>query len=330
VAEPVIDVHGHAIVPAAMALAGPEPAAQAARAAEVAILGPETQAVQEAMIERIGPLLVDVEARLAALDRAGIDQQVVSPSPAHYCPWAAPSLAERIARVTNEGIVAHCAESDRLHGLGYAPLQIAETALLDAMDLGLHGVEISTFEPGIDLSSPELAGFWARAEELGALVFIHPWGCTLDERLSGSYMTNLVGQPVEHTVALSHVIMSGLLDRHPRLRILAAHGGGYLPFHPARMDHGWRVRPELTRPEELPSSYLRRIWFDSVVYEPGLLDVLVERVGADRVLMGTDFPFDMGVEDPVALVEASGLDDAARAAVRGGNAAGLLGLEVGT
>lgn len=326
VAEPVIDFHGHAIVPAAMALAGPEPAAQAARAAEVSILGPETQAVQEAMIARIGPLLVDVDARLAALDAVGIDLQVVSPSPAHYCPWASPSLAERIARTANEGIVAHCAESDRLHGLGYAPLQVAETALLDAMDMGLHGVEISTFEPGIDLSSAALAGFWARAEELGALVFIHPWGCTLDERLSGSYMTNLVGQPVEHTVALSHIIMSGLLDRHPGLRIVAAHGGGFLPFHPARMDHGWRVRPELTTPAEVPSSYLRRIWFDSVVYEPGLLETLVARVGADRVLLGTDFPFDMGVEDPVALVEATSLSEADRGAIRGGNAAGLLGL----
>jgi aminocarboxymuconate-semialdehyde decarboxylase len=201
---------------------------------------------------------------------------------------------------------------------------VAETALLDAMDMGLHGVEISTFEPGIDLSSASLAGFWARAEELGAIVFIHPWGCTLDERLSGSYMTNLVGQPVEHTVALSHIIMSGLLDRHPGLRIVAAHGGGFLPFHPARMDHGWRVRPELTTPAEVPSSYLRRVWFDSVVYEPALLTTLVERVGVHRVLMGTDFPFDMGVEDPVALVDASELDDAAKDAIKGANALELL------
>jgi aminocarboxymuconate-semialdehyde decarboxylase len=324
VAEPVVDFHGHAIVPAAMALAGPDPAAQAAREAEIAILGPETQAVQVAMIERIGPLLVDVEARLAALDAVGIDVQVVSPSPAHYCPWASPSLAERIAKVANEGIVEHCAQSDRLEGLGYAPLQVAETALLDAMDMGLHGVEISTFEPGIDLSSASLAGFWARAEELGAIVFIHPWGCTLDERLSGSYMTNLVGQPVEHTVALSHIIMSGLLDRHPGLGIVAAHGGGFLPFHPARMDHGWRVRPELTTPAEVPSSYLRRVWFDSVVYEPALLTTLVERVGVHRVLMGTDFPFDMGVEDPVALVDAADLDDAAKDAIKGANALELL------
>ena len=180
----------------------------------------------------------------------------MSPSPAHYCPWAEPALAERFARTANEGIVEHCAHAaDRLHGLGYAPLQVAERVLEDAVgDLGLHGVEISTFEPGIDLSSPVLEGFWARADELGAIVFIHPWGCTLDERLRGSYMTNLVGQPVEHTVALSHIILSGVLDRHPGLRILAAHGGGYLPFFPARMDHGWRARPDITDPGELPSS----------------------------------------------------------------------------
>jgi aminocarboxymuconate-semialdehyde decarboxylase len=327
VGELVVDIHGHAIIPEAMALAGPEPAAQAARAAEAAILGPATQAVQEAMIDRIGPLLVDVDARLEALDGAGIDVQVVSPSPVHYCPWAEPELAERIARTVNEGIVAHCAQRpERLAGLGYAPLQAAQAALEDAMRLGLHGVEISTFSPGLELSSPDLEGFWARAEELAALVFIHPWGCTLDERLSGNYLTNLVGQPVEHTVALSHVIMSGLLDRHPGLRIIAAHGGGYLPFHPARMDHGWRVRPELKTPEELPSSYLRRIWFDTVVYEPGLLTALVERVGEDRVLLGTDFPFDMGVENPVALLNAAPrLDADARAAIRGDTALELLG-----
>jgi aminocarboxymuconate-semialdehyde decarboxylase len=127
-------------------------------------------------------------------------------------------------------------------------------------------------------------------------------------------------------VALSHIIFSGLLDRHPRLRILAAHGGGYLPFYPARSDHAWRVRPEIRTPASEPSSYLRQLYFDSLVYEPELLATLVERVGADRVLLGSDFPFDMGVEDPVARVQAAGFSADECDAICGGNAAALLGL----
>jgi aminocarboxymuconate-semialdehyde decarboxylase len=328
----VIDVHAHAIVGAAMALVQDEPGMQAAREQEAAMLGPESAAEQVELIKRVGPLLTDMERRIAEMDRAGVDVQVVSPSPAHYHDWAPPDLARRLARTVNEGIAALRDERpDRIAGLGLAPLhepEVAEVALVEAMtDLGLKGVEISTAAPGRELSHPDYAPFWARAEELGALVFIHPWGCSLGERLAQHYLYNLVGQPVETTVALSHIIFSGLLDRHPKLRILAAHGGGYLPFYPARSDHGWRVRPEITSPASEPSSYLRRLYFDSLVYEPELLATLVERVGADRVLLGSDFPFDMGVEDPVARVQAvPSLSADERDAICGGNAAALLGL----
>ena len=328
----VIDVHAHAIIPAAMALVGPEPGFQADRAREAELMGPESAAEQDNLIQRVGPLLVDLDARLETMDRAGVDVQLVSPSPAHYCDWAAAGLAETIASTVNTGIAELVARRpDRLQGLGFAPLHAAEPALVEAMGpLGLHGVEISTSGPGLELADAELEPFWAKAEELGALVFVHPWGCSLDERLDRHYLRNIVGQPVEHAVALSHVILSGLLDRYPNLKLLWAHGGGYLPFAPGRMDHGWAVRPELRTPVDKPSSYLQKMWYDSLVYEPGLLEALVARVGADRVLLGSDFPFDMGVPDPVGDVHAaSGLDAEAQRCICGGNAAALLGIAEG-
>ncbi|MFT3863211.1 MAG: amidohydrolase family protein [Solirubrobacterales bacterium] len=329
---PVVDVHAHAIVEPAMALMAGQAEAQTAKRRELEIVGPASAHTQKEMIAKVAPLLTDVEQRLAAMDRAGVDIQLVSPSPAHYHDWPEPELATVHARMIATGLAELCAtRPDRLLGLGLAPLQdpgVAEAVLVETMkDFGLRGVEISTNAPGRELGDPELEGFWARAEELGAVVFIHPWGCTLAERLSGHYLYNIVGNPVETTVALSHIIFSGLLDRHPDLKIIAAHGGGYLPMYPGRMDHAREVRPELDSPAGRPSDYLRRLYFDSLVHDPEQLSGLVDRVGADRILLGSDFPFDMGVPDPVERVEAvPGLDEEERCAICGGNAVSLLGI----
>jgi aminocarboxymuconate-semialdehyde decarboxylase len=326
----VIDVHAHALLPAVEELVAEDPRAREARAQEVALFGAASAGPMRAMVERVAPLMLDLEARLAKMDAQGVDLQLVSPSPAHYHAWAPAELAGTLARAVGEQIAALCERSPRLVGLAYAPIQhpdVAERALLEAvMEMGLRGVEIPSHGGPHELGDPELDGFWARAEETGALVFVHPWGCTLGLRLSRHYMSNIVGQPVENAVAISNLILSGLLERRPGLRILVAHGGGYLPFHPGRMDHGWAVRPELTTAER-PSASLRRLYYDSLTFEPELLATLVGRVGADRVLMGSDFPFDMGCEDPVAHVRAApGLSDAERRAILGANAARLLGL----
>ncbi len=157
-------------------------------------------------------------------------------------------------------------------------------------------------------------------------MLIHPWGCTLGDRLSAYYLSNVVGNPAETTLALSHLIFGGVLDRHPGLRICAAHGGGYLPYYAGRSDHAWEVRPESRTTARPPSAYLRDLYYDSLVYQAGTLAYLVETVGAGRVLLGTDYPFDMGVTDPLARLDAAGLDDGARAAIAGGTAAALLGI----
>jgi aminocarboxymuconate-semialdehyde decarboxylase len=327
----VIDVHAHAMLPGVERLLADDPRAAEARLRETEFFGPESAGPSREMVQRVAPLMLDLDARLAKMDAQGVDVQLVSPSPAHYHSWAPAPLAAQLATAIGQEIGELCRRSERLVGLGYAPLQhpdVAEAALLEAVtDLGLRGVEIASHGAEHELGDPALDPFWAKAQETGAVVFIHPWACTLGSRLSRHFLSNLVGQPVENAVAISNLILSGLLERRPGLRIVVAHGGGYLPFHPGRMDHGWRVRPELTTAQR-PSEALKRLYYDSLTFEPELLATLAARVGADRILMGSDFPFDMGCEDPVAHVRAApGLSVAEQEAILGQTAARLLGLD---
>ena len=192
--------------------------------------------------------------------------------------------------------------------------------------LGLRGVEISTAVAGQDLSDPGLDPFWAAAEQLGSFVFIHPWGCSLGSRLALAYLGNIVGQPAETTVALHHLVFGGVLDRFPALRICAAHGGGYFPHYLARADHAYEVRPESRTMARRPSDYLDALYFDSLVYTDGALSRLLSVPGADHVLLGTDYPFDMGVPDPVDRIDSLGLPAPDRDAIAGATAARLLNL----
>ncbi len=320
----IIDVHAHCLVGEVEAVVAGDPRLAAHQELEARRSGPEALAVSGQMIRSRIPLLTRVDTRLAEMDAAGVDVQVVSPSPSHYHYWADPELARTITHAANRGIAALVAEEPtRFTGLGLVPLQhpdLLVAALDDALGLGLAGVEISSHAPGVELSDARLDPFWARAADTGAVVFLHPFGCTLDERLDRFYLSNTVGQPVENAVALSHLIFAGVLDRHPGLRIVAAHGGGYLPTFLGRSDHAWQVRPDAQGCAEKPSSYLRQLWFDSLVHTPEALRALVAAVGADRVLLGSDYPFDMGVPDPVARLDAAGLLLSDRDAIAGGNA----------
>ncbi|WP_406072253.1 amidohydrolase [Streptomyces sp. NBC_01020] len=328
---PTVDVHAHVLLPEIEALVDGLPGLAEAKALDARRNGPAALQVNGPMIgERIARL-TDPAVRLAAMDAQGVDVQLVSPSPSHYHYWADEETAEKVYRLANEATAAHCsAAPDRLHGLGLVALQHPEEAvraLEHALAQGLSGVEISSHAPGCELSDPAYEPFWSRAEETGAIVFLHPFGCTLDERLDQWYLSNSVGQPTENAVALSHLIFSGALDRHPGLKVIAAHGGGYLPTHIGRADHAWTTRTDAgSGCAHLPSSYLKRLYFDSLVHDPYVLRELVRAAGADRVLLGSDFPFDMGTEDPLSALRAARLPDAAFHAVRGGNAAALLHL----
>ncbi|MER7394493.1 amidohydrolase family protein [Streptomyces sp. NPDC000151] len=326
---PTIDVHAHVLLPEVEALVDGLPGLAEARALDARRNGPAALAVNGAMVRERIPRLTDTGVRLAAMDAQGVDIQLVSPSPSHYHYWADEETAEKLYRLANEATAAHCsAAPDRLRGLGFVPLQHpgqTVRALEHALAQGLIGVEVSSHAPDRELSDPAYEPFWTRAEATGALVFLHPFGCTLDERLDQWYLSNTVGQPTENAVALSHLIFSGVLDRHPGLKVIAAHGGGYLPTHIGRSDHAWSTRSDAGAGcAHLPSSYLKRLYFDSLVHDPYVLRELVRVAGADRVLLGSDFPFDMGAEDPLGALRAARLPEADFDAVRGGNAAALL------
>ncbi len=333
---PVTDVHAHLLLPELHEEVARRAPGEVQEAADLDLLrnGAESQAVSGPMVGSRIPKLTRLDARLAAMDEQGVDRQWVSVSPNHFYPWAEEGLAVWIAMETNRLVADHVAGApDRLTGLGVVPLQ-HPSRILECVDdailgRGLAGVEISSFAgaPGertVELSDERLEPFWARVEELGAVVFLHPFGCSLDERLDRFYLANTVGQPAENAVALSHLIFSGVLDRHPALKIVAAHGGGYLPTAIGRSDHAWRVRPDARGCIDEPSSYLRRLWFDTVVHDARALRHLIDVVGETQVVLGSDYPFDMGLDDPAREISAAGLPEGTLLRVLGGNAEELL------
>ena len=331
-AVPAIDVHAHVAVPNSDAMLEGQPGLAQQRATDAGTLGSASLQLNLQQIAGIGPKLVDLDLRLAAMDAARVDVQAVSATPVPHL-WADRELAGRYTASVNESVAAFCARrTDRLLPIGTVSLQHPDLAVaqLEAVvrDHGMRGVQISTSAgPGRELDDSSLADFWAAAEEFGAAVLIHPWGCTLGERLNAYYLFNSVGNPTETALALSRLVFSGLLERHPRLKVWSAHGGGYLASYVVRADHAWGARSDARTTEQPPSELLRRTWVDSLVYTPEQLRHLVSVMGPSQVTLGSDYPFDMGVDDPVDRLEAAGFDAATTDAIRGGNAARLLGLE---
>ncbi len=324
-----VDIHAHVDVPAIAALVAGQPGLAEDFAHQLATFGPASMdRNRELTATTYAPLLAEPDQRFARMDAGGVDVQAVSVIPTLYHYWAEPGLATDLVATANAHVAdVVAARPDRLVGLCTVALQHPELAaeqLRTAAAAGLRGVEISTSVAGRDLSDRALDPFWAAAQESGSFVFIHPWGCSLGSRLAMAYLGNVVGQPAETTVALHHLVFGGVLDRFPRLTICAAHGGGYFPHYLGRADHAYEVRPESRTMARRPSEYLDSLLFDSLVYSDDGLRRLLEIAGPERVLLGTDYPFDMGVPDPVARVDRLELAPAARDAVVGGTAARLL------
>ncbi|MDB5890775.1 MAG: hypothetical protein JWP47_1606 [Polaromonas sp.] len=295
---------------------------------------PLTREINMGQMKVRGPQLSDIAVRLRDMDRMGIDVQAVSPAPAQYYYYAEADFGLELARGINDGIAAIAgAHPDRFVGIGTVPLQNAAMATRELVrcvtKLDMRGIEIGTNVNGIDLADKRLGldKFFAKAEELGTVLFLHPMGFTHADRMTDYYFNNIIGNPLESTLAVAHLIFGGVVDRFPKLKFCVAHGGGYMPHAFARMDHGWKVRPDAQTAisRKKPSSYLKKFYFDTVTFDTGLLATLVEQVGASHVMMGSDYPFDMGDDDPVGLVErVSQLSDAERQQIMGRNAARLL------
>jgi aminocarboxymuconate-semialdehyde decarboxylase len=330
---PVIDLHCHISTPAVEKLVTGHPDRLAEIKSTGELQGPKsTEHNRTVMLPACMAKMTNLETRLSDMDAMRVDIQVLSPSPGQYYYWADEDLAKQIVTLQNEHIAETvAAHPDRFAGLAAVALQHPELAAAQlehaVAKLGMRGVEISSSAGGRELADPALDVFWAKAEDLGAVVFIHPLGTSLGARLNKSYLANIIGQPIETTIALSHLIFGGVLDRNPTLKIVAAHGGGYLPTYSTRSDHAWHARPDSHTMEEPLSNYLRRIHFDSLVYTPEALKALIDQVGSSQIVVGTDYPFDMGSYDVLELIAAvEGLSDAQRGDILSGNAATLLGL----
>lgn len=306
-----VDVHAHCLIPGAIEMMGRKATENEALAG------------------------VSLNDRLRAMDQQGIDVQAISINAFWYA--ADRDVARKIIALQNEKLAELCAtHPDRFVGYASVALQHPDMAVeqleVGMKKLGLRGAAIGGNVNGEELSSPRFAPFWAKAQELGALIFLHPQAPSgvpeLGKRLQGNgFLSNVIGNPLETTIALSHLIFEGTLDRFPRLRICAAHGGGYLPSYAGRSDQGCLTFPENCVKGALkkrPTEYLRQLYFDSLVFTPEALRHLVAECGASQIMMGTDYPYPWTSTSVDHILGTPDLNQAERLAILGRTAAALL------
>ena len=274
---------------------------------------------------------IDLPTRLKMMDDARVDVHVLSlTSPMVY--WAPPEFGAQLAQVYNDGLArAHREYPDRFLGLAALPMQAPELAVKEidrASRLpGIRGVYMGTHIMGRNLDEEDLRPVFARCEQLGLPIFLHPLSPLGRDRMRKYHLINLIGNPTENAIAAASLIFGGVMDAFPKLDVVLPHSGGTMPSLIGRWDHGATVRAELKHMTRPPSSYLRRFHYDTITHSDSILTNLIEQVGADRVVMGSDCPADMSYTQPVAVVErlntvASGDRDR----IVGGNAARLLRL----
>jgi aminocarboxymuconate-semialdehyde decarboxylase len=250
------------------------------------------------------------EAKLAAMDRKGIDISMISPAPPMFYYWADADLALEVAGLVNDGVADMVGvQPARLRGMATVPMQHPDAAVAELERVvrayGFKAVEIGTSIEGAQLAEGRFRPLLRRASELNVFVFAHPYYVGAKSGLENYYLTNLIGNPLDTTVMLANLMFSGRLDELPDLKLLLAHGGGFAPYQIGRLVHGHAVRSEANGiSKSSPKELLKRIYFDSLVFEPQALRYLIDLVGADHVCIGTDAPFDMADADPGATIEA--------------------------
>jgi aminocarboxymuconate-semialdehyde decarboxylase len=317
-----VDVHAHCAVPEAMALMGMKLSTPGSTLPP--LLHMATQASE----------------RIRAMDEQGIDVEALSINPYWY--KADRDVASQLIKLQNEKLAEACAaHPDRFVAFASVALQHPDLAAQQLEDgvkkYGLRGAGIGGSVNGDEISDPRFHPFWAKAEQLGALVFIHPQGTgvavDLQNRLKGNgLLDNVIGNPLETTVALSHLIFEGTLDRFPGLKICAAHGGGFLPSYAGRSDQGCHVFPDrCAGPKDgalkkKPTEYLKQMYYDNIIFSPEAMRHIIAEVGASQIVVGTDYPYPWTKTAVDLVMSTPGLSDADRAAILGGTAAKLLGI----
>jgi aminocarboxymuconate-semialdehyde decarboxylase len=307
-----IDVHAHCVIPEAQAL-----------------LGLQTRDV------RFGRGIDEVGAqRLQVMDTQGIDVEALSINPVWY--RAERDVAERVVSIQNERLAEYCAaHPDRFVAFASVALQFPDLAAQQlehgVKQLGLRGAAVVATVGDDEFADPRFHPFWAKAEELGVLIFLHPQGAPdIARRLGGNgWLPNTIGNPLDTTIALSHLIFEGTLDRFPGLKLCSAHGGGYLPSYAARSDYALRIHPEMDTGVKLrkqPSEYLRQMYYDTLIFTSEALRHLAAEVGVSQLMLGSDHPYPWQAESVDHILQAEGFTDEERIAMLGGNAGELLGV----
>lgn len=325
---PTIDLHAHAIVPEAVrAMHGghPDEAPQLIEEEGVTYLAFPGR-------ERLGPLTpgaFDTAARLADMDAQRVDTQVIAVPPAFFHYHLQGDIGSDFARIQNDGLMSLSdSNPDRFHVFATLPLQDVPSSLQELERIVPHphvrGIQIGTNIDGTDLDHPDLRPLWAAFESANVPVWVHPDQRSLagKDRLDTYYLQNLIGNPLESTIAIARLIFGGVLEKHPQLRFGFVHGGGFAPYQTGRWNHGWNCRSEPKRivADVEPGEYLGQMFFDSLTHDPASLELLGKRVGWRNVVLGSDYPFDMGSDDPVGSVKAAHLDADQLSAVLESNA----------
>jgi aminocarboxymuconate-semialdehyde decarboxylase len=272
----------------------------------------------------------DIERRLADMDAAEVDVHVLSATPQTYYYDQEAGAAAALAAIQNEEIAKHVAtQPDRFLGIATLPMQAPEQAAAElrraVRELGLRGAMIGSNCEGKNLDDPSFEPLWAAAAELDAFLFIHPVGVAGMDRMKAYYLRNLIGNPLDTTIAAACLVFGGVLERHPGLTVCLAHGGGFVPYQMGRWVHGHAVRPEpKAKLKGSPQASIDRLLFDTILHAKPQLESMIGWVGASRVLLGSDYPYDMAMLDCVRHVRALGIAEADRATILGSGAEKLL------
>lgn len=281
----------------------------------------------------IWPNTWDAQQRIDDYARFDVQVQVISTVPVMFSYWAKPHHALELHQILNDHTAEVCSTHPRHYaGIGTVPLQSPRLAIQElerCMDqLGLQGVQLGSHINDWNLDAPELFPFFEAAQDLGAALLVHPWDMMGRESMPKYWLPWLVGMPAEQSRAACCLIFGGVLERLPRLRVCLAHGGGSFPFTIGRIEHGFRMRPDLVATDnpKNPRDYFPRLFFDSCVHDPQALRYLIDVVGDSRVMLGTDYPFPLGEQVPGSGIEALGLDETQRGRLFHGTALEWLGL----